>query len=49
MLPNNSGQFEKSNGDIKEMERTILSQNPHLKKIFAESKLIIILRLPFLK
>ncbi len=32
--------LKKCNGDIKEMERLILSQNPHLKKIFTESKLI---------
>ena len=30
----------KSNGDIKKMEEEILSQNPHLKKIFAESKIV---------
>ena len=32
--------LKKCNGDIKEMERLILSQNPHLKKIFTDSKLI---------
>lgn len=28
--------LKKSKGDIREMEKTVLSQNPHLKKIFAE-------------
>ncbi|MDZ4807718.1 MAG: NAD(P)/FAD-dependent oxidoreductase [Bacteroidota bacterium] len=32
--------LQKSKGDIKEMERHILSQNPHLKKIFTENKII---------
>jgi flavin-dependent dehydrogenase len=32
--------LKKCNGDIKEMERLILSQNPNLKKIFIDSKLI---------
>ncbi len=32
--------LKRCKGDIKEMERTILSKNPHLKKIFIESKLI---------
>lgn len=32
--------LQKSNGDIKEMERTVLSQNPFLKKILADSKII---------
>ena len=32
--------LQKSKGDIKEMEQDILSQNPQLKKIFAESKII---------
>ena len=32
--------LQKSKGDIKEMERLILSQNPHLKKILTESKII---------
>jgi flavin-dependent dehydrogenase len=31
--------LQKSKGDIKQMEQTILSENPHLKKIFAESKI----------
>ncbi len=30
--------LQKSGGDIKEMERTILCKNPHLEKIFAESE-----------
>ena len=32
--------LQKSDGDIKRMEHTILSQNPHLKKIFAENKIL---------
>ena len=35
-----AGNLQKSNGDIKVMEQTILGKNPHLKKIFAESKII---------
>lgn len=35
-----AGNLQKSNGNIKMMEQTILSQNPHLKKIFAESELL---------
>jgi menaquinone-9 beta-reductase len=31
--------LQKSNGDIKAMEQTILSENPHLKKILTESKI----------
>ena len=32
--------LQKSKGDIKIMEQTILGDNPHLKKIFAESKML---------
>ena len=32
--------LQKSKGDIKTMEQTILGQNPHLKKIFAESEFL---------
>jgi menaquinone-9 beta-reductase len=32
--------LQKSKGDIKKMEQTILSQNPHLNKIFAESEFL---------
>ncbi|MEQ1677683.1 MAG: pyridine nucleotide-disulfide oxidoreductase, partial [Chitinophagaceae bacterium] len=32
-----AGNLQKSNGDIAVMEQTILSRNPHLKKIFAEA------------
>lgn len=35
-----AGNLQKSKGDIKEMEQVILSQNPHLKKIFTESEII---------
>lgn len=31
--------LQQCNGDIKEMERLILSRNPHLKQLFAESEL----------
>ena len=31
--------LQKNNGDIKLMEQTILSQNPHLKKIFTENNI----------
>ncbi len=31
--------LQKSKGDIKQMEQTILSENPHLKKILTESKI----------
>lgn len=31
--------LQQCNGDIKEMERLILSSNPHLKQLFAESEL----------
>ncbi len=32
--------LQKCKGDIKEMERTILSQNPHLKKILEQSEML---------
>ena len=32
--------LQQANGDIKEMEKTILSENPHLKKILTESEII---------
>lgn len=32
--------LQKSNGDIKEMEKNILFRNPHLEKIFTESKIL---------
>jgi menaquinone-9 beta-reductase len=32
--------LQKSKGSVHEMEKTILAQNPHLKKIFAESKFL---------
>jgi len=32
--------LQKNKGDIKAMERSVLSQNPHLKKIFAESTIV---------
>jgi menaquinone-9 beta-reductase len=32
--------LQKSKGSVTEMEQTILAQNPHLKKIFAESKFL---------
>ncbi|MEI9909118.1 MAG: NAD(P)/FAD-dependent oxidoreductase [Bacteroidota bacterium] len=35
-----AGNLQKSNNDIKKMEQTILSQNPHLEKIFAESEML---------
>jgi flavin-dependent dehydrogenase len=35
-----AGNLQKNNGDIKLMEQTILSRNPHLKKIFNESNII---------
>lgn len=35
-----AGNLQKSNNDIKKMEQTILGQNPHLKKIFAESEIL---------
>lgn len=31
--------LQKSNGDIRQMEENILSQNPHLKKVFSEIKI----------
>ncbi len=34
-----AGNLQKTKGDIKKMEQTILGQNPHLKKIFTESKI----------
>jgi len=34
-----AGNLQKSNGDIKKMEQTILSENPHLKKILTASKI----------
>lgn len=35
-----AGNLQKSNGSIKKMEQTILSKNPHLKKIFTESEML---------
>jgi len=35
-----AGNLQKSNGSIKEMEQTVLSKNPYLKKIFAESEFL---------
>lgn len=32
--------LQKSKGDIKAMERSVLSQNPHLEKVFAESTIV---------
>lgn len=32
--------LQKNNNDIKTMEKRVLSQNPHLKKIFAESEIV---------
>ncbi|OSZ77635.1 pyridine nucleotide-disulfide oxidoreductase [Chitinophagaceae bacterium IBVUCB2] len=34
--------LQKSNGNIKQMEAMILSQNPHLKKIFTESNVTLV-------
>ncbi len=34
-----AGNLQKNKGDIKAMEKTILSQNPYLKKILTESKI----------
>lgn len=36
----NAANLQKSGNDIKKMERTILSANPHLKKIFEECEMI---------
>jgi flavin-dependent dehydrogenase len=35
-----AGNLKRSESDIKKMEQTILIQNPHLKKIFAESEIL---------
>lgn len=35
-----AGNLQKSNNDIRTMEQTILGQNPHLKKIFAECEMV---------
>jgi flavin-dependent dehydrogenase len=32
--------LQKANGSVNQMEKTILAQNPHLKKIFAESEFL---------
>ncbi len=35
-----AGNLQKSNGSVKEMEQTVLTKNPHLKKIFSESEFL---------
>lgn len=36
----NAGNLQRSNGSIQEMEQTILTRNPHLKKIFSEAEIL---------